>query len=184
MTQYLSKSAFAESQGWQPSYVTKLGKQGRLALAPDGKRVDVGATLALIGKTADPSKDGVREHHEKRRVQRDVYDAMDGQDSPAPSDYHVHKAEREKYLAGIARIEFDKASGQTVERQPVVDAAYRCGRMMRDSIMGLNKQLAPELAAMSDAWEIERMLNDRYRGALQEVIRLSQDDLNRAMETE
>ncbi|VEB44094.1 Uncharacterised protein [Chromobacterium violaceum] len=56
---YLSKKAFADSQGWAPSYVSKLASQGRLVMAPDSKKVDVEATLAKIGKTADPSKAGV-----------------------------------------------------------------------------------------------------------------------------
>lgn len=186
MTQYLNKSAFATSQGWQPSYVTKLGKQGRLVLAPDGKRVDVAATLQLIGKTADPAKEGVAAHHRQQRVRRDVYVPMADGDasSPEPSDYHQYKAEREKYLAGIARIEFDQLSKNTVEREPVFNAAFAAGRLVRDSIFSLNRQMAAELAAMGDAWQIERYLNDKHRGMLTEVGRIAHDDLNALIESE
>jgi len=172
MDQFLTKSAFAASQGWRPSYVTKLLQQNRVVLAPDGKRVDVAATLQLIGRTADPAKEGVVEHHHQQRAQRDVYAPLRGDSSSEPSEYHKHKAEREKHLAGIARIEFDRLSGNTVEREPVSKAAFAAGRLVRDSI-----QLAPELATMTDPWEIERFLNGRHRGMLTEVGRIAQDDL-------
>lgn len=69
---YLSKKAFAESQGWSPSYVTKLKGQGKLVLDPSGKLIDVPATLARLRDTADPSKQVVRERHANTRLQRDV----------------------------------------------------------------------------------------------------------------
>jgi len=188
MDQFLTKSAFAASQGWRPSYVTKLLQQNRLVLSPDGKRVDVAATLQLIGRTADPAKEGVAEHHHQQRVQRDVYAPLRGDSSPEPSEYHKHKAEREKHLAGIARIEFDRLSGNTVEREPVSKAAFAAGRLVRDSIFALNRQLAPELATMTDPWadpwEIERFLNGRHRGMLTEVGRIAQDDLKALIDIE
>lgn len=184
MDQFLTKSAFAASQGWRPSYVTKLLQQNRLVLSPDGKRVDVAATLQLIGRTADPAKEGVAEHHHQQRVQRDVYAPLRGDSSAEPSEYHKHKAEREKHLAGIARIEFDRLSGNTVEREPVSKAAFAAGRLVRDSIFALNRQLAPELATMTDPWEIERFLNGRHRGMLTEVGRIAQDDLKALIDIE
>ena len=188
MPTYLSKSQFAETQGWSPSYVTKLGKSGRLMFAPDGKRVDVEATLQLIGQTADPSRDGVRERHQHERVQRDAKTPPAGDELPAggggqnSSDYYIHKAAREKYLAGIAKIEFDKLRRETVERQPVVEAAYRSGRLLRDTVLGVPKQIAAEVASMGDAWEVERLLTDKLRKALEDVIRAVNDDLDHVME--
>jgi hypothetical protein len=184
MDQFLSKSAFAASQGWRPSYVTKLLHQKRLVLAPDGKRVDVAATLQLIGRTADPAKEGVVEHHHQQRAQRDVYMPLRAEGSSEPSDYQRHKTEREKHLAGIARIEFDRLSGNTVERGPVSKAAFAAGRLVRDSIFALNRQLAPELATMTDPWAIERFLNGRHRGMLTEVGRIAQDDLDALIDIE
>lgn len=185
MPTYLSRKAFADSQGWSPSYVTKLGTQGRLVMSPDGKQVNVDATLALIGKTADPSKEGVRQRHEEHRIQRDVYadirpDALDPV-SVDVSDYQAAKASREKYLALLARVEFEKVSGQTVERDAVIDASYRYGRLLRDTVLGLPKQIAADLAAIQDPWELERALTDRLRKTLEDVAKLGIDDLNKAM---
>ena len=55
---------------------------------------------------------------------------------------------------------------------------------MRDSILALNRQLAPELATMTDPWEIERFLNGRHRGMLTEVGRIAQDDLKALIDIE
>lgn len=185
MPTYLSRKAFADSQGWSPSYVTKLGSQGRLVMSPDSKQVNVDATLALIGKTADPAKEGVRQHHEEQRMQRDVYDrvrtdAPDTGDADV-SDFHKARAEKEKYLAKMARVEFDKVSGLTVERQRVHAAAHDYGRLVRDTVLGVPRQVAADLAVVSDPWELERLLTQHLRKALEDIAKLGQDDLNHAM---
>lgn len=187
MPTYLSRKAFADSQGWSPSYVTKLGLQGRLIMSPDGKSVDVDATLAKLGKTADPSKEGVRQRHVDTRTQRDVRSQVtaDASDTAEPqggsSDYYTHKASREKYLALLAQAEYDKVCGNTVERQAVEEATYRYARLLRDSVMGLPKQISSDLAAISDPWKLERELSDRLRKMLEDVTKLGEDDLNKAM---
>lgn len=183
-TEYLTRKGFAESQGWSPSYVTKLAQQQRLVMSPCGKKVDVAATLARIGKTADPSKEGVRQRHERERVQRDVYGAL--RDDPPPNsvagDYQGAKARREHYLALLAAAEYDKVCGETVERKRVVDAAFLYGRLLRDTVLGLPKQISADLATISDPWELERALTDSLRKALDDVAKLGEDDLNKAMQ--
>lgn len=67
---YQSKKAFADRINRSPSYVTQLKDSHRLVLAPDGKRVDVLATEALILETIDPSKAGVAARHQHSRAQR------------------------------------------------------------------------------------------------------------------
>ncbi len=45
---FLTRREFATRLGCVPSYVTKLGHQGRLVLSHDGRLVDVEASMALI----------------------------------------------------------------------------------------------------------------------------------------
>ncbi|MEE1889489.1 polyadenylate binding domain-containing protein [Pseudomonas carassii] len=73
---FMSKSAFAARIGRSPSYITWLKNNDRLVLSPDGKLVDVQATLAKIQETADPSKAAVAARHQQERVQRDVYSQL------------------------------------------------------------------------------------------------------------
>lgn len=194
---YLSKKAFAESQGWAPSYVSKLASQGRLVMASDGKKVDVEATLAKIGKTADPSKAGVADRHRAARIKREVY-ASDSDEPPqdvAPAstvggpppaltdtiDFQAARAAKEYYSALTIKAEYERSCGNTVERQAVEAAAFRGGRLMRDSLLGLPPQIANELANMTDSWEIERYLADRLRQVLTDATRLGGDELKKAM---
>ncbi|STQ91744.1 terminase small subunit [Iodobacter fluviatilis] len=195
MDPYLSKKAFADSQGWSPSYVTKLLKTGRLILSPDGKKVDGAATLALIGKTIDPAKEGVRQRHEQARIQRDVYDEVHADRpvlpvktaaAPLPgelmfTDFQEARTSREGYLAKLAKVEYERVCQQTVDRQAVHDAAHRYGRLLRDTLLGVPKQISSDLAAITDPWVLEQLLTERLRKTLEDVSKLGKDDMDRAM---
>lgn len=188
---YLSKSEFAASQGWRPSYVTKLKDQGRLVMSPDGKKVDVPATLAKLQETTDPSKLGVQKRHADERTHRDV-----GQHtrSSAPGDdetssgghgrFQEARARREHYLAQQAELEYRKMCGELVERAPVAAAAEKAGRMLRDSMLGLPTKVAPQLAVLTDAWEVEQALRNAIRTALEDIARLTAEDLSRILDEE
>ena len=192
---YLTKSAFAAHRGVSPGYVTKLKDQGRLVMSPDGKRVDVRATEALLASTADPSKAGVAQHHERRRVERGVVahlapsapplDRQPDADLPDPDDdgidFQKARARREHFLARLAENESLKSDGKLVEREAVENAAFTAGRLLRDLVLGLPKQISAELAAISDSWELERQLTAGLRRVLDEVHRLSSTDLEHSI---
>jgi len=188
---YLTKSEFAARHGWSKSYVSKLAKQDRLVLTDDGK-VDVEATELLLAESADPSKAAVAARHEESRVERDVRSQLQpglGQPTVLPSDpapgsahnFQKAKAHREYYLAQLAEAEFNKVQGNLVERQAVEDAAYSAGRMLRDQFLGLAPQLAAELVAMSDPWDIEKHLVDAFRRVFTEVGKMNSADLSQAI---
>lgn len=188
-TRYLSRSKFAESQGWSPSYVTKLGKQGRLVLDEAEKLVDVPATLAILNRTKDPGKEGVRQHHADGRIERHVR-AHTRPDAPAESGserknadplYWNNKARREGALADLAEIELEQKRGSLVERDRVESMAMAVGRTLRDTLMGLPTRLAPELAGMSDPFALEMKLRDELREVLAAMSKLTSEDLVKAI---
>lgn len=190
---YLTKSAFAAHRGVSPGYVTKLKDQGRLVMSPDGKRVDVAATEALLTTTADPSKIAVAERHERERVVRGVtahispsappLDMPPDEDESAGDviDFQKARARREHFLARLAENESLKDDGRLVERAAVENAAFAAGRLMRDLLLGLPKQISAELAAISDPWELERQLTAGLRRVLDDAQRLSAADLEHAI---
>src|SRR6218665_854688 len=185
---YLSKSEFAASQGWRPSYVTKLKDQGRLIMSPDGKKVDVAATLAKLQETADPSKVGVTKRHADERNERDVGQhtrsrapAALGNDGDGHGKFQEARARREHFLAQQAELEYRRMCGELVERAPIADAAAKTGRMLRDAMLGLPTKIAPKLAVVSDPWEVEKLLRDAIRVALEDISRLTAGDLQRAL---
>jgi hypothetical protein len=190
-TTYLSKSEFAASQGWSPSYVTKLKDQARLVLSADGKKVNLQATLALLQKTTDPGKESVRMHHAAERTEKHVgvharHDApsedVPGGTASANPKYWEAKANREDNLAQLAQLELAKKRGDLVDRQRVETVAFASGRMLRDAMLGLPTQLAPELATMTDAFQIEVKMREALRKVLADHAQMTADDLLKAME--
>jgi hypothetical protein len=182
----LSKSEFAAARGWSRPYVSKLAKQGRLVITGDGK-VDVAATDELLGATADPSKTGVSDRHERERIERGVtVHVKSGAPLTAPPipgapDFQKARAHREHYLSLLAEDEFRKGHGQLAEVPAVEHAAFATGRMLRDLLLGLPKQISPELAALSDSWEVERHLTAGIRRVLEDAERVSASDLENAL---
>lgn len=194
---YLSKSAFAARLGRSPSYITWLKDNNRLVLSPNGKQVDVHATEALIRNTADPSKTAVAERHQQDRIQRDVYSQLSSQAEPTSTaappltitpagqlpDLQKARALREHNLAQLAEIELHKAKGSLVALSAVQSGAYNAGRMLRDQLLGMPPQLAPELASMTNPWEIEKHLTAAIRRSLEDAERMSSADLEHALTT-
>lgn len=191
--QALSKSEFAAHKGWSKAYVSKLAKQERLVLTANGK-VDVAATEALLQRTADPSKAGVADRHQRERVERGVTahlvpaappldppPAVDADDAGEAIDFQKARARREHYLARLAENESRKSDGDLVERAAVENAAFATGRLLRDLLLGLPKQISAELAAVSDPWELERQLTAGLRRVLEDAQRLSTADLEHAI---
>ena len=193
---YLSKSAFAARIGRTPSYITWLKNNERLVMAPNGKFVDVFLTEALIRETADPSKAAVSARHEQGRIDRDVRSQLSPHVETAPletvesnsisaprglPDFQRAKAHREFYLGQLAEAEFHKVQGSLVDKDAVDRAAFTAGRTVRDLFMGMPPQLAPELASMTDPWEIEKYLANAFRRSFKDAERISVADLEHAV---
>jgi hypothetical protein len=184
---FLSKSAFAARIGKSPSYITWLKDNNRLVLSD---------TEARILETADPSKAAVVARHQQDRIQRDVHSQLSSQAEPtfmaapqpmaaAPGkqpDFQKARAHREYYLAQMAEMEFHKAQGSTVDVADVQSGAYTAGRMLRDTLLSLPPQVAPELASMSDPWEIERYLVAALRRVFIDAQRMSSDDFGQTVD--
>ena len=183
-------------KGWSKSYVTKLGEQGRLVFSPDGKRVDVTATLALLAKSSDPGKAHVAQRHAADRLDRDVGqhvrpDAPAGEETPAgggqagagDDSYWKNKSRRESALAEMAELELAERLGNVIDRERVETTVESIYRTLRDALLGLPTRLAPEIAAMTDAFEIEVKMREAIRSLLTDLAnRTAQDFESRRLE--
>jgi hypothetical protein len=76
----------------------------------------------------------------------------------------------------MAEMEFRKAQGELVEISFVQKAAFETARSLNHSLMSLSPQLAPQLAALSDPWVVERQLTAALRQRLNEAAQVSSDD--------
>jgi hydroxypyruvate isomerase len=71
-------------------------------------------------------------------------------DAAAPY-FQAARARREHCMAKLAEHEFRQKQSELVERTRVERAAQQVDRLLRNKILGLPVQLAPELAPMQDA---------------------------------
>ncbi len=184
---FLTRSAFADRQGWSPSYVTKLGYQGRLVFGPDPKLIDVAATLANLNLTHDPGKEYLRRHHVSVRIKKHVTAYLDpgappvGEENPKVADpkYWCVKTRREGALGDLAELELGRRRGDLVDRQSVEALAFASARSLRDTLLGLPVQLAPILATMTDSKAIETKLREVLQQVFSDAEKMAADDLAR-----
>lgn len=186
----VSQAEFAALMGWSRPYVSKLKKQGRLVMNEAGTKVLVEETKALLNATADPSKAAVSERHQRDRVEKHVgaYVSPNAPETPPPPagdtghyNYQTSRAQREHYLAELAKSEALQAAGELVKATAVEAAAFAAGRLTRDLVMGLPKQISADLAAITDAWELEQTLTRHLRRVLDDASRMSATDLERVL---
>jgi hypothetical protein len=183
-SEYLSKSEFAVLIGRAPSYVSWLNKNARLVLSPNGKRVDVTASLELIKNTADPSKSAVVDRHAEDRQSRfgaqasnGILESLSTSAFGEGSTFQQSKAHRERFEGLISETKYRRLQAELVGRVAVENAAFATARMLRDLLLALPKQISPELAALTDPWELERLLTTGLRRVLEDAERVSATDL-------
>lgn len=189
---FMTRKQYGEMKGWSRQYVGKLIQAGRLVLNESGL-VDVGASEKLLSMTSDPSKAGVVARHKRERSPKDAPTGstavvtlpnLDGSAMPQVGDepdFQKSRAMREHYLALQEQANFHQQQGSLVLRKAVEDGAYGAGRLVRDQLLGIVAQLAPELAVMTDPWKIERHLTAAIRRSLEDAERISSADREHAL---
>ena len=95
---------------------------------------------------------------------RTVIDALPEDQIPG---IDVSRERRAHYQAELSRLETLKLRGELLVADDVKRAAFEQGRMIRDNLLALPHQLAPQIAAMTDAREIHLLLTAEFSKALQ-----------------
>lgn len=189
MPPVLSKSEYAAHKGWRPSYVTKLVKSGRLVLTPDGKKIDVPASEALLKSTERVDRQGVREHHARNRgTQTNTPEpappanaaapppdtsAGGGEAAPAKPDeitaYNKARAEREAAMAAMAVMEQRQRQGELVEMAQVRAMGAKIGGILRSGFERIGPRIGPVWATEQDPAKRERLLEAELNHILAEL---------------
>lgn len=180
---FLTRKEYGELKGWSRQHISKLVQNERLVVNVAGL-IDVDASDQLLAMTSDPSKAGVAARHQQQRIQRDVPGAgeeIEADQLGLAPDFQKARAMREHYLALQEQANFHTQQGALVERKAVENAAYNAGRLVRDQLLGLPPRLSPEMAGMTDPWQIERLLTAAIRQALEDAERVSKADLEHAV---
>ena len=171
----LSRKQYAEHRGCSPSYITYLGKHGRLVLDANGK-VLVKETDQMVDNTGGDRPD-VSSRHAAGRSNAKARNATETQQREAPAfsgeqignSIAASRAIKEKYAALTAKIDYETKMGALVPREDV-DAAMRfIGAAVRSALDVLPDQTAPLVAPITDMAEIHEVLAEACRNALQNV---------------
>jgi hypothetical protein len=190
----LTRAEFARRAGYQRSYVTRLGQQGRLVLSDDGRKVWLNASVAQIKSTKDPSRssDQARAAAAKRHqpdaepstgapIAPEAADSpagasaasqADGDDVATPSgryaDWRV-RSERAKALA--AERDLAISLGDLLRSDDVRAAVSAAFTEARSRLECLPDQLAPVLAGLPSEQAVRMRLTDEFELVLEELSR-------------
>ena len=184
-----TRKQFAELMGFSPAYVTKLGKEGRLVLTADGKRVEVEASRLLISQTSGDRDDVAARHAAARAAgekkspdmaqginpsekiaQRPSVQSGGGMEAEKiGNSLQASRAVKEKYAALRARAEYEQLIGNLIPKEDV-DAAMRfIGGAVRAALEVFPDQTAPLVAPITDLHEISETLQQACRDTLQNI---------------
>lgn len=182
---FLTRKEYGELKGWSKQHISKLILNNRLVLDEAG-RIDVDASEQFLAMTRDPSKVGVSVRHANDKQRTTLVTPVPSLSptqlsQPVIPDYQRSRARREHAQAEQIESQVRKENGSLVEAEVVDKAAFEAGRMLRDLLLGMPPQIASELVAMTDPWEIEKHLTAAIRRTLEDAERMSASDLSRAL---
>ena len=99
-------------------------------------------------------------------------------DAQISEQYRVARAVRETQRARMAELQLKKMEGTLCDVDGVRRAAYAMGQYLQRNLVDvLPSTLAVELAAITDAAELERTLRDRLRTELQHLAATKVDEM-------
>ncbi|MDP1925756.1 MAG: hypothetical protein Q8K57_13360 [Thiobacillus sp.] len=164
--------------------MSKLKKQGRLVVVKDGERdvVDFELSDRLVRNTTDMGRAGNGVNAKPGSTPSAPVEPFTGGGGKVDATYRAAQAHERAFAAKKMELEYRKLAGDLVERSRVESAAFTYGRVIRDSVLGVPTRLAPELAHLTDAWEIEKKIAAALRQVLDDVAKMTKADLERAME--
>lgn len=173
---YAKQAEFARKIGYDKSRITQLKRAGRIVMSPDGRMVDVEASIARMAETADPGRMDVTERHAANRQAagkatsapvatapsatpppENLTDAALGLDT---SGRAKAKALLMHYENGLLKIEMALRRGLRFERTAIKREAASLGAMLRAGIERVIDQTAPRLAACGSDLE-RRVILDK-----------------------
>lgn len=176
----VTQADLARHLGTSRSYITALKAADRLVLADDGQGIDLEASLARIEATRDPQRADVAERHASARAgtllaasQAQAQAARPPPDPPEPEDansYQAARALKEKYAAKTARMEYERAIGQLIERQAVEDAIEDVMTLVRQQLEQMPNRVSPQLIAQP-LDTVRATLKREIRDLLTEMVR-------------
>jgi phage terminase Nu1 subunit (DNA packaging protein) len=180
MPELITPAEYSRRRGVSKEAVSKAIEKGRITTIPgeNGRKlIDPEVADIQWAKNTDPLQSQRANAPKGDRGQGGG--SGDGGDNG--SAYWDARTLREQSDAAIADMKRRQMEGDLVERRRVEEASMRIGRMLRDAVLGVPTKLAPEVSHLTDAWEIEQRMASVLRQVLDDVAKMTADDLERAM---
>ena len=177
----VSQAEAARRLGVSANAVNKLVKAKKIPLI--NGRVPIAVLGDVLAQKLDPSRSKILQNAAKASAANGAEPSTAAPISGAlVLDYATAKAQREHYEGLRAKLEYERRCGELVELERVRGAAYRIGRLTRDTLLAIPAKVATELANVSDHWQIEQTLAAALRKALDDVSRMAKSDLDREVD--
>jgi hypothetical protein len=140
----ISRRAYARYRGVSDMAVRKAIKSGRIVAESDG--------------SIDPNKADTDWERNSRPTSKEV-----------ASDYYASRAERESYLAAMAKLDLEEREGKLLDAEEVGKEAFSLARRVRDRLMLIPHRLGARMAMEADAMTAEQIIETELRKALEEL---------------
>jgi hypothetical protein len=85
------------------------------------------------------------------------------------AEFRKARAVREGYAARLARLEFERRSGQLVNVKDVKVAIFAVAREVRDKLLNISSRVGALVAAESDEFKCEQIIDREVREALRSL---------------
>lgn len=183
MAELITPAAYSRRRRVTREAVSKAIEKGRITTIPDPvtgrKMIDPEVADIQWAKNTDALQ-SMRANAPKAGTGMAGATGSAGGDGDG-SAYWDARTSREQSEAAIADMKRRQMEGELVERRRVEEASMRVGRMLRDAVLGVPTKLAPELSHLADPFAIEQRLSAALRQVLDDVAKMTVDDLERAM---
>ncbi|AUO63844.1 hypothetical protein WM46_03230 [Citrobacter freundii complex sp. CFNIH2] len=152
----MNQSQYAQHSGVDRKTIGRWIKAGRF-IVMDGDLIDVEASDAALKKNRD-GKDPRASNAKKKKAQTVRDDSNDIEDAARniilTEGANLSREEaariRENYMALLAKLQYEKDSGQTIELVAAEEVLFNAFRQQRDAWLNWPSRVAPLIAADLD----------------------------------
>lgn len=155
----ISQAEYAKHRGVSEAAVSKAIKAGRISLI-DGK-IDA---VAADAQWARNSRVRASAGRPPAQPKGDVLDGLD--EKPGADDYWNSRSRREAAEAELAEIALAEKNGEVIQVKAVEAVWAQSLAAVREHLLQLRARLAPLLAAESDQFKVDQLLEAEHHAAL------------------
>ena len=168
----ISLAAYARHRGCAKSAVSKAVSEGRISTIAgkiDPKVADMQwAQNTRARADSKPAEAAFETGGDTGEINTIEPPAVD--DGGKGLRYQSSRAHREEFAAKSQELEYQIKAGKYVDAAEMEAEIFKRERMVRDALLGMCSKAAPELATISDAFDVELRLTDFVRTALKDLV--------------